>query len=263
MPSVLASHRGALLGFFLDLTIAVVALLALSLLCGAAWGMFRGAQIVMEGGAPPPSDALMRMLGQPGAIATIWMTLISTGGAALLVYCWRRRASGEERARSMRALKRGSTWGWVLATAAATFVFSAAVSALTQHFEVRLQPTNQALIQAAFVSSPVFMLVFGTLIAPLYEELLFRRVLFGRLWAAGQPLLGVLLSSAAFALLHEIPGTTGNGWQATLALWVTYGFMGAAFAWVYWRTRTLWAAIAAHALNNGIALAVLKLTESG
>ena len=100
------------------------------------------------------------------------------------------------------------------------------------------------MIEAAFAASPVFLLLFGVFIAPAYEELLFRRVLFGRLWACGRPWLGVVLSSAAFALMHEIPGTTGNSWQATGVLWLTYGVMGAAFAGVYWRTRTLWAPIA-------------------
>jgi membrane protease YdiL (CAAX protease family) len=73
----------------------------------------------------------------------------------------------------------------------------------------------------------------------------------------------VVLSSAAFALMHEIPGTTGNSWQATGVLWLTYGFMGAAFALVYWRTRTLWASIAAHALNNAVALALVRLYGGG
>ena len=66
-------------------------------------------------------------------------------------------------------------------------------------------------------------------------------------------------SSAAFALMHEFPGANGNGWQATAVLWLTYGFMGAVFAAVYWRTRTLWAAYATHALNNAFALAVICL----
>ena len=39
--------------------------------------------------------------------------------------------------------------------------------------------------------------------------------------------------------------------------------MGAVFAAVYWRTRTLWAAYAAHALNNAVALAVMKLYGGG
>jgi len=44
-----------------------------------------------------------------------------------------------------------------------------------------------------------------------------------------------------------------------LQLWVIYGGMGAAFAWVYRRTGTLWAAVIAHAVNNAIALAAMVL----
>lgn len=248
-----------LAGFFLDLAIAVGALLVLSFACGAVWAAFEGVRIAVQGSATDPAS-IMRALGEPGAIAMIWMTLVSTGGAALLVYWWRRRATREERAVSGQAARRIGTWGWVVATGAATFLVSSALGLLGQHFGIKPQPTNLALIEAAFAASPAFMLLFGVFIAPAYEELLFRRVLFGRLWASGRPWLGMLLSSAAFALMHEIPGTTGNSWQATGVLWLTYGFMGAAFAFVYWRTRTLWAAIGAHALNNAIALALLNLS---
>lgn len=252
-----------LAGFFLDLAIAVGAMLFLSVACGMAWAMFEGVRFALRGGAASDPVAFMRSIGQPGAIAMIWMTLVSTGGAALVVYLWRRRATRSERAASILAARKLSTWGWVLATAAATFLFSTAITSLSQSLGVKPEPTNLAIIEAAFLTNPVFLALFGVLIAPAYEELLFRRVLFGRLWAAGRPWLGVALSSAAFALMHEIPGTTGNGWQATGVLWLTYGFMGAAFALVYWRTRTLWASIAAHALNNAVALGLVRLYGGG
>lgn len=244
-----------LAGFFLDLAIAVGALLVLSFACGAVWAAFKGAQ----GAAATDSASVMRALGEPGAIAMIWMTLVSTGGTALLAYRWRRRATREERAVSAQAARRIGTWGWVVATAAATVLVASGLDFLGRHFGIEPQPANLALIEAAFAASPVFMLLFGVFIAPAYEELLFRRVLFGRLWASGRPWLGALLSSAAFALMHEMPGARGNSWQATGVLWLTYGLMGAAFAFVYWRTRTLWAAIGAHSLNNAIALALLNL----
>lgn len=247
-------------GFLLDLLIAVAAMLALSVLCGLAWAIVTGARAIMESGAAPTPDDFMRMLGQPDALAMIWMTLISTGGAALLLYGWRHRATPVERTTSIHAARRPGTWGWVLATGVATFLFSSANAMLAQQFGMDPQPTNLALIEQAYAASPAFLVVFGVLIAPAYEELLFRRVLFGRLWAAGRPWLGLGLSSAAFAFMHEIPGTTDNSWQATTVLWVSYAAMGAAFAGLYWRTRTLWAPIAAHALNNAIALAFLRLS---
>jgi membrane protease YdiL (CAAX protease family) len=248
-------------GFLLDLVLAIVLLLALSLASGLAWAVFETLRLVVRGAAPDVA-ALVRELGQPGALPMIWMTLVSTGGAALVVYFWRRRATPDERALSHQAARRWRTWAWVLGTGVATFLFSSAVSVLGDSLDIRPQPSNLALIEAAYAASPLFLTIFGVLLAPAYEELLFRRVLFGRLWASGRPWLGVLLSSAAFALMHEIPGTTGNSGWATGMLWLTYGFMGAAFALVYWRTRTLWAAIAAHALNNAIALSVLNLYGS-
>src|SRR3546814_11847488 len=72
-------------------------------------------------------------------------------------------------------------------------------------------PTNQPLIEAMGARNPALLLLVVALLAPAYEELLFRRVLFGRLWAAGRPLLGIVLSSAEFACTHELPGTGRHG----------------------------------------------------
>ena len=258
-PPVLPGLRRPVAGFLLDSLIGVLVLLVVSLAFGLGWVLYRIAQLATGNGMPADPQRLLQALGQPGALSMIWMTLLSTGSAALVLYYWRRRASPAERAISHSALQQPSTWGWILATAMVTFVFSSVMSAAGQAMGIAPAPTNLPLIQAAFAASPVFMWLFGILIAPAYEELLFRRVLFGRLWAAGRPWLGLWLSSAAFALMHEIPGSSGNSLAATGLLWLTYGFMGAAFALVYWRTRTLWAAVAAHALNNAIALVLLKL----
>lgn len=64
-------------------------------------------------------------------------------------------------------------------------------------------------------------------------------------------------SSLTFALVHEVPGISGNGVVAIAQLWLVYGGMGAAFAWLYWRTGTLWAPILAHGINNATSLAAL------
>src|SRR3546814_1196571 len=82
---------------------------------------------------------------------------------------------------------------------------------ICQQAGVEQVPTNQPLIEAMGARNPALLLLVVALLAPAYEELLFRRVLFGRLWAAGRPLLGIVLSSAAFACMHELPGTGGNG----------------------------------------------------
>ncbi|HEY0661569.1 MAG TPA: CPBP family intramembrane glutamic endopeptidase [Lysobacter sp.] len=259
-PAPRASVGRAVGGFFLDLAIAVAVLFAVSMLCGLAWAITQGVRVatttVRQGGELDPS-VVMAQLGQPGGVALLLMTLAGTSSAALVVYAWRRRADASERVASLQAAKRPATWAWALLAGTTTFVLGIFFSLLGRAAGIELEPTNLALIEGVRREHPLLLLVFAVVLAPAYEELLFRRVLFGRLLAAGRPWLGLVLSSAAFALLHELPGTSDQGWSATLLLWLTYGGMGAAFAWVYWRTGTLWAAIAAHAGNNLVACALL------
>ncbi len=250
-----------LLGFGLDILLAASILLGLSLLCGLAWGLWRGFEVGMavarEGGGAPDAAQLGAQLGQPGALAQMLIALVSTGLAALVLYFWRRPASQAERAASHAAVRRASTWGWTLLVAAGVFAGSSLIAWLGKQLGIEPVPTNLPLMEQALAHYPVFLVVFAVFLAPAYEELLFRRVLFGRLWAAGRPWLGMALSGAAFAFIHEIPGTTANGLPEVLQLWLVYGGMGVAFAWLYRRTGTLWAAIAAHTLNNAIALTAL------
>ncbi|MGV8960070.1 MAG: CPBP family intramembrane glutamic endopeptidase [Stenotrophomonas sp.] len=258
-----ASTGSPLAAFWLDLAIGIATLLGVSLACGLAWGMWRGAIVGIEaarnGNAAPAAGDIANQLGQPGALAQMLMALIATSAAALLLYFWRRRASRAERQLSHQRAIQPATWGWTALIAAAVFGGSTLIGWVAKQWGIEPVPTNLPLMQQAVSDYPMFLVLFAVLLAPAYEELLFRRVLFGRLWAAGRPLLGMVLSSAAFALVHEIPGTSGNGPLEILQLWFIYGGMGAAFAWLYQRTGTLWAPVAAHAINNAIALGALFL----
>ncbi|KRG88387.1 membrane protein [Stenotrophomonas daejeonensis] len=260
-PAATPRPASPLAAFWLDLLIAAATLFGLSLLCGLAWGMWRGIQVGIEaarsGAGAPAAQEVAKLMGTPGALAQLLMALVSTGGAALLLYFWRRRAAAAERTASGQAARRVSTWGWTLLVAACVFAGSSLIAWIGKQLGIEPAPTNLPLMEQAVAHYPLFLVAFAVFLAPAYEELLFRRVLFGRLWAAGRPWLGMVLSSAAFALIHEIPGTSGNGPAEILQLWLVYGGMGAAFAWLYRRTGTLWAAVAAHALNNAIALAAL------
>lgn len=244
-------------GFVVDLLLAIALVLGVSLAGGVLWAVVRGFQLGLQGGAPVDPVELTARIGQPGGLALIGISIASTASAALVLYFWRRRATVAERATSHRALRRLATWGWAAVAGIATFAFSTMATVLGQQSGVEQMPSNLPLIESVGGTHPALLLVFAVLLAPACEELLFRRVLFGRLWAAGRPWLGLALSSIVFALMHELPGLTGNDWPATLLLWTCYAAMGAVFAWIYWRTGTLWAAILAHAVNNLLACTLL------
>ncbi len=239
------------------------AMLAMLVSTGFIWAIWRGIQIgVRDGVSDMDASALVQAVGKPSAVATIVMVLISTGGAALLLYFWRRRATAAERAYSRQAALSKSTWVKAALVGTGVFLISTLLTRLAQSFGIAPNPSNLGLIKDVFATHPVFLSLFAVVLAPAYEELLFRRVLFGRLWAAGWPWLGAVLSSLAFALAHELPGANGNAPLATLLLWVIYAGMGMAFAWLYRRTGTLWAPVGAHMLNNALALSLFGLVGS-
>lgn len=243
-------------GFVLDLLIALAVMLVASLVAGAGWAMVRGIQLGMQRGPqalPEDPAQLMQLIGPPGPLALLLIALVSTGSAALVAYAWRRRADRPDPLPATQAWRRRTTWGWALGAGAASFLLAQALTWLGAALDVELTPSNLAVLEPTAAQQPWLLLGFAVLIAPLYEELLFRRVLFGRMWRAGRPWLGLVLSSLAFALVHEPPGLGSNGLATTALLWVAYAGMGAAFAWVYWRTGSLWTAIGAHATNNLLA----------
>jgi membrane protease YdiL (CAAX protease family) len=251
--------RGVLTGFAIDVAIAFLVGAGLMLAASLALGMVSGISAAVQGA---DSSAVRDAMASPGASAAIAMVLVASATTALLLYSWRRPATVTERRYSHEQLRRARTWGLAAATGLLMFVATSLASWILQRVGLPPSPTNLAPIRAALAEHPGFIVFFTVVAAPLYEELLFRRVLFGRFWQAGRPVLGMWLSGAVFALSHEIPGTGSGPIAATLCLFLVYAAMGAAFAWLYRRTATLWAPILAHALNNGLALAFLFISGS-
>ena len=250
--------RGVLPAFALDVALAVALSFSTLLLGLFGWAAWQGVRLAQAHGGALDAPTLQAGMGAPPVLFLILATLVSTGGTALVLYAWRRRATAAERRESHARAQRARTWAWALGAGAATFLLSSLMSALGRALGLDLEPSNLDVIKAGFARYPVFLALFAVVLAPLYEELLFRRVLFGRLWQAGWPVLGLLLSSLVFALVHEMPGLNGKPLSSTLFLVLVYAGMGAMFAGVYRITRTLWAPIAAHILNNALALAVLQ-----
>lgn len=239
--------------FVLDAIMFVVLMLAISIVFVAVW--YATARIATD---PLGVDPVARPT--LGLLPLLSMTALATGGAALVLYRTRRPATTRERVASLQAMRRGSTWRLAGLVGVALFAAGTATHWLMSAVGIAVQPSNVSVLMEGLARYPAAVLVFAVLLAPAYEELLFRRVLFGRLLAAGRPWLGLVLSSALFAVMHELPGSGGNAVEATLVLWLLYGGMGAAFAWVYWRTGTLWAAVVAHALNNLLACLLMFAT---
>lgn len=135
---------------------------------------------------------------------------------------------------------------WAFGTYAAVIVYSALVSL----FDVGgLVP--ESTVGDEITRDPVTLLLAGLLavgVAPVSEEVLFRGVIFSALSRYGV-LLAAFASGLLFALPHLDPGSI-----------LPFTLVGAALAWVYYRHRSLIAAIHFHVLFNAVSYVLLLLT---
>lgn len=110
--------------------------------------------------------------------------------------------------------------------------------------------SNVELVEQLLAASTLLALADLVVLAPVAEELLFRKLFLGRFIKSGSPYWGLVLTSLLFAFMHEpFPAQeqTLVGW---LLLFTYYFLMGILFGGVYVKTGRLSAAIAAHATNN-------------
>lgn len=98
-----------------------------------------------------------------------------------------------------------------------------------------------------------FILLMGGYFVPLAEELLFRGVIFRWLLEKLGFALAALLSGALFGALHFGSGSDH--------IWVPFAY-GLVFAWLYFRTGSIWAPVFAHRTTNSISLTIAWLASS-
>ena len=89
---------------------------------------------------------------------------------------------------------------------------------------------------------PALAIVTVVLLAPVFEELLFRGVVLQGLLRSRRPWVAIGQSALLFAIIHFNPSQSLN------AL-----FIGLLFGWLYYRTRSLWLCMASHCLFNSLA----------
>lgn len=128
-------------------------------------------------------------------------------------------------------------------TGAAGYLFAGSIVSLTQ----RMVPARlvEAFDPARLFEGPradrLALAAVATLLAPVCEEIAFRGYVQTTLGLRRGPAGAVLGAAVLFALLHMNP-----------VLFPALVVLGAAFGWLTWRAGSIWPAVLAHAVNNGI-----------
>lgn len=114
-----------------------------------------------------------------------------------------------------------------------------------------VQPFTQMILEAGAPVEIAILCFFGVVLAPLSEELYFRGLLFPVLRKHIGLRGGILISGFIFGLMHFDP----------LRL-LPLALGGMALAWLYQKTGSLYSAITAHGVWNGLMLLILLLTRN-
>lgn len=109
---------------------------------------------------------------------------------------------------------------------------------------------NEKLVRESIKLAPIYMLFTCSVVAPILEEIVFRRSMGGLIknkW------IYILISGLSFGLLHVI----GNNPSALDYLYVVpYGAMGCSFAYLYYKTKNISLPIIIHMIHNTILVIV-------
>lgn len=111
-------------------------------------------------------------------------------------------------------------------------------------FGIKTSSENTATLMDITRSAPVFMVIIS-LIGPILEEIVFRKIIFGALYKRMNFFIAATISSLLFAVVHQEP-------QHILI----YASMGFVFAFVYVKTNRILVPILAHMTLNTITVLV-------
>ena len=194
-----------------------------------------GAATAEETSVAPDREDILRLGAQLPAMLAIQSAVFLTVGWILSVW----RVGRQDPARVSRAV--AVVVG--VAGGAATLVSSALVGLALDRIGLPVQ--EQVWVQDLLGQPDTLARVvpWMVLIGPLAEEVFFRGYAFRLLSARAGGATGYLVSSLLFAVVHLNP----SGMPI-------YVLIGLAFCWLYRRTRSLWAPVAAHVTLNGLVL---------
>jgi hypothetical protein len=158
--------------------------------------------------------------------------------------------------------RRGTSRDWGIAglgIVAMFVVVTVAAGALTNILHFKTPEVAIAIYQHANSANKVLFVLFGVILAPVFEEFVFRIFLFNvfRKWFGTA--WGIGLSSILFGLAHWQPPNV-----PAMYLSITFPLMlgGALLAYVYYRTGKAWASIVTHGAFNAVTFLALTLVPS-
>lgn len=214
---------------------------------GFVYGIILGAKIAASGeveDAVALSEQLTTMIMDKAVEMTFWTSVI-----ALIIY-WIRFAVRKKNILKEVEIKKISTNGILpilVMAPSLNVIISMVVSNIPWPQEwIDAYATNSSVLDGSLMTW-----ISAVIIAPVFEEILFRGLVYTRLKKGMPTIIAAIVASLVFGLCH---GT---------AIWIIYAtVIGLVMTWVFERYQSLTASILFHFVFNAMGLAISMIPES-
>ncbi len=116
-----------------------------------------------------------------------------------------------------------------------------------QHFNYSIDtPDNQKAVEGLLRTNPILMIISAVILAPIKEEWITRKLIIGSIFK-NSPIIGLIVSSFGFGLLHMVAGFS-------IYALLSYSLAGLIFGIIYIKTKKIEVTIFAHFLNNLVSI---------
>lgn len=175
-----------------------------------------------------------------------WLVLSFIAALIITLFLLRKEIKGSER--NERALPLSISAAWAVGGIFLALMAQSIAASIEYLIGIEVGSENTQQIIDLIKTAPIIIII-SSIIGPILEEIVFRKVIFGSLYKRLNFFLAALISSLIFALAHGEPEHL-----------LLYSAMGFTFAFLYVKTKRILVPIFAHVSMNTIVV-ILQLNQ--
>lgn len=181
-------------------------------------------------------DLLLRNGVSKDDAVAIWTVISFTSG--LLVVILLLLPDIKERHNADYRVSRVQAAGWAISGIFFAFLAQIIAAQIEMLFGIKMGSENTEVLVEIAMETPVFIIV-TSIVGPIFEEIIFRQIIFGSLYTRFNFWIAAIVSSLIFAAVHF-----------DFTHIIVYTAMGLVFSFLYVKTKRILVPIVAHVSMN-------------
>jgi uncharacterized protein len=171
-----------------------------------------------------------------------WILFCFSIATILILFILKNEIRESSDARSGHSIERSFLWAF--AGIFLALIAQSLAASIENRLGIKMGSENTQQIIKIIEAAPA-MIIASSILGPILEEIVFRKIIFGSLYKRLNFFLSALISSVIFALAHFEPEHL-----------LLYSAMGFTFAFLYVKTNRIWVPMLAHVAMNTIVVLI-------